>query len=171
MNNNIRKLEKEYDLIESYEFYQAQVQGTNINARTLLATDYLNHFNEIIMLVEMISDMPECIEDVAAWSPKNYQDHFRESSFAHRDLAVAAYDYVPALYRVPFERLISELNILILKVVATVLDEQPADNKSETGAAALLGPELRMLIEKAGGVINGEHEGTDQTDIDAMLRF
>ncbi len=170
MTNNKENFIKTIEIADSYEDFKILVQGTNINARTLLATDYLNHFNEIIMLVEMISDMPECIGDVAAWSPKSYQDHFRESSFSDRDLAVAAYDYVPALYRVPFERLISELNILVLKVAAALLDETQTGNKGEIGAATLLGPELRRLIERAGGIINGEHEGAGQSDIDAMLR-
>ncbi|MEO8318885.1 MAG: hypothetical protein ABI561_11235, partial [Bradyrhizobium sp.] len=38
----------------------AQLKAANINPRTGLATDYLNHFNEAIMLLEMVPDMPEC---------------------------------------------------------------------------------------------------------------
>ena len=36
----------------------ARLRAANINPRTGLATDYLNHFNEAIMLLEMIPDMP-----------------------------------------------------------------------------------------------------------------
>ena len=43
-----------------------RLQGTNINTSKLLATDYLNHFNEVIMLIEMVPDMPDIIEDVLA---------------------------------------------------------------------------------------------------------
>ena len=32
------------------------VRGSNINEETLLATDYLNHFNEAIMLLELVTD-------------------------------------------------------------------------------------------------------------------
>ena len=39
------------------------VRGKNINETTLLATDYLNHFNEIIMVLELVPDMPECLEE------------------------------------------------------------------------------------------------------------
>ena len=53
------------------------VRGKNINQNTLLATDYLNHFNEIIMLLEMVPSMPECYEDAAGWRPKSYAEHFR----------------------------------------------------------------------------------------------
>ena len=45
----------------------ARLRAANINPRTGLATDYLNHFNEAIMLLEMIPDMPECAEDFLLW--------------------------------------------------------------------------------------------------------
>ncbi len=45
-----------------YLAFQHKVRGTNINEQTLLATDYLNHFNEIAMMLEMIPDMPEFLE-------------------------------------------------------------------------------------------------------------
>ena len=49
----------------------AQLRAANINPRTGLATDYLNHFNEAIMLLEMIPDMPECAEEFLAWHPRS----------------------------------------------------------------------------------------------------
>ena len=48
------------------ESWAQRLQGTNINVNTLLATDYLNHFNEVIMLIEMLPDMPDMLEDVLA---------------------------------------------------------------------------------------------------------
>jgi len=169
MTNNIKTTRKHTKTIESYEKYQDLVKGTNINEVTLLATDYLNHFNEIIMLIDMIPDMPDCMEDVAAWEPKSYQDHFRDSGFSDRDLAVEAYDYVPAIYRGPCERIISHLDTLILQVARQL--NQAAANKddAEMAAAVMFGAEMRLLVEKAGAIINGETEGHDQADIDAVL--
>ena len=37
--------------------------AVNINAATGLATDYLNHFNEAIMLLEMLASAPEFRDD------------------------------------------------------------------------------------------------------------
>lgn len=169
MTNNIKTVRKHPETIESYEKYQDLVKDTNINGITLLATDYLNHFNEIIMLVDMITDMPECIEDVAAWEPKSYQDHFRDSGFSDKDLAVAAYEHVPAQFRQPFERLINQLNALVLQVVSRLMEAPVAENQEEIAATALFGLEMRLLVEKAGAIINGEMEWHDQADIDAML--
>ena len=41
-----------------YPEFCARAKGTNVNDRTLLATDYLNHVNEIIMLLELVPDAP-----------------------------------------------------------------------------------------------------------------
>src|SRR3546814_196200 len=43
--------------------YRRLVRGTNINATSLLATDYLNHFNEVVMVLELVPDMPERSEE------------------------------------------------------------------------------------------------------------
>ena len=61
-----------------------------------LATDYLNHFNEAIMLLEMVPDMPECAEDFLTWTPLSYAEHFWASNFKARDLAIEAYECVRA---------------------------------------------------------------------------
>ena len=73
-----------------------RVRGTNINEQTLLATDYLNHFNEIVMTMEMVPDMPKFLEEAKAWQPKTYQDHFRDSGFTDKDLVIEAYRHAPA---------------------------------------------------------------------------
>jgi hypothetical protein len=52
----------------------AQLRAANINPRTGLATDYLNHFNEAIMLLEMIPDIPQCAEEFLGWQPLSYRE-------------------------------------------------------------------------------------------------
>ena len=57
------------------------LRAANINPRTGLATDYLNHFNEAVMLLEMIPDMPECAEDFLGWQPLSYRRAFHGVQF------------------------------------------------------------------------------------------
>jgi len=54
----------------------AQLKAANINPRTGLATDYLNHFNEAIMVLELIPSMPACTEDLMEWNVTTYREHF-----------------------------------------------------------------------------------------------
>src|SRR5229473_3994602 len=83
----------------------AELRAANINPRTGLATDYLNHFNEAIMLLEMIPDIPECAEDFLAWTPLSYAEHFWASNFKARDLAIEAYESADAKVRTEFDNL------------------------------------------------------------------
>ena len=79
------------------------MRAANINPRTGLATDYLNHFNEAIMLLEMIPDMPECADDFLIWRPLTYTEHFVASNFKARDLAIEAYESADAIIRAEFD--------------------------------------------------------------------
>ena len=65
--------------------------GPNINPVTGLSTDYLNHFTEAIMLLEILPAMPDCLDDFLAWEPKDYREHFAASRFSNRDAVIAAY--------------------------------------------------------------------------------
>ena len=50
----------------------AELAAANINPQTGLATDYLNHFNEAVMLLDMIPDVPDCVQDFMEWRPLAY---------------------------------------------------------------------------------------------------
>ncbi len=151
--------------------FRKLVSGSNINEQTLLATDYLNHFNEVVMLIEMIADMPECLEDAKAWAPKSYQDHFRDSNFSNRDLAVEAYEHAPERYRVPFEQVVAGLNHLISTGIERI--EQALETREDgrvRDAVTTVSRDLQGLIDKAGAIIHGEETVLDQMDIDQIMR-
>src|SRR6266542_3295344 len=91
-----------------------QLRAANINPRTGLATDYLNHFNEAIMLLEMVPDMPECAEDFLTWTPLSYAEHFWASNFKARDLAIEAYELSDA--RIAFDNITSTMTSILTAV-------------------------------------------------------
>src|ERR1041385_4356145 len=70
----------------------ARLAAANINPKTGLATDYLNHFNEAIMLLDLLPETPECIVELIGWEPLSYAAHFAASHFKDKDLAIAAYE-------------------------------------------------------------------------------
>src|SRR5216684_5935347 len=91
----------------------AQLRAANINPRTGLATDYLNHFNEAVMLLEMVPDMPECAEDFLTWTPLSYAEHFTASHFKARDLAIEAYESADARIRTEFDNIASTMTSIL----------------------------------------------------------
>ena len=132
----------------------AVLRAANINPRTGLATDYLNHFNEAIMLLEMIPDMPECAEDFLTWSPLSYAEHFWASNFKARDLAIEAYELSDA--KVEFDKITASMTS-ILTAVGTAMREARQD-KTRATLAEQATDWVKPLVALAGGIINGGTE-------------
>jgi hypothetical protein len=141
----------------------AELVVANINPRTGLATDYLNHFNEAVMLLEMIPDMPECSEDFLAWSPLSYREHFMASNFKAKDLAISTYESADPDLRAEFEQ-ITDTITSILTAVAAAMREANQDQTRARLAEQAIGW-LRPLVSAAGGVINGGLEA----DVDSIM--
>jgi len=139
----------------------AQLRAANINPRTGLATDYLNHFNEAIMLLEMIPDMPECADDFLAWQPLSYAEHFMASNFKARDLAIEAYDAADTRTRAEFDR-ITDTMTSILTAVGSAMREARQDKTRATLAEQATGW-VKPLVALAGGIINGATEADVET--------
>lgn len=149
-----------------------RARGSNVNDRTLLATDYLNHINEIVMLVELIPDAPECLDDCKAWQPLGYREHFINSGIADRDLAIEAYDYSPPEFRVAFDRLVMEMNRLVALSIARLEEALAAGNEDITRLIATRASRnLQDLIGQAGAVIHGETPVLDQAAIDLLMEI
>lgn len=134
----------------------AQLKAANINPRTGLATDYLNHFNEAIMLLEMVPDMPECAEDFLAWAPLSYAQHFVASNFKDRDLAIEAYEMAEPSIRSEFDKLTDNMTS-ILTAVGSAMREAKQDKTRATLAEQATGW-VKPLVMLTAGVINGASE-------------
>ena len=141
----------------------AQLRAANINPRTGLASDYLNHFNEAVMLLEMIPDIPECAEDFLEWHPLTYQEHFMASHFKARDLAIEAYDSADAIIRAEFDNITSAMTS-ILTAVSEAMGEARQD-KTRARLAEQATGWVKPLVALAGGIING---GTE-ADVDYIM--
>jgi hypothetical protein len=142
----------------------AQLRAANINPRTGLATDYLNHFNEAIMLLEMIPDMPECAEDFLGWRPLSYAEHFMASNFKARDLAIEAYDDADAAIRTEFDNITGAMTS-ILTAVGAAMRQAKRDKTRATLAEQATGW-VKPLVALAGGIINGRG---NEADVDYIM--
>jgi hypothetical protein len=131
----------------------AQLSAANINPRTGLATDYLNHFNEAIMLLEMIPDMPECAEDFLGWQPLSYREHFMASNFKARDLAISAYDSADAGIRDDFDRVTGAMTSILTAVGAAI--RAGHDDITRARLAEQATSWVKPLVTLAGSIING----------------
>jgi hypothetical protein len=130
-----------------------ELLAANINPRTGLATDYLNHFNEAIMLLEMIPDMPECTDDFLGWQPLSYSEHFKASNFKARDLAISSYEMANPVVRDEFDNLTYTMTSILTAVGGAM--RQVKQDKSRAELALQATGWVKPLVMLAGGIING----------------
>ena len=149
-----------------------RLADANINPATGLATDYLNHFNEAIMLLEMLSSCPDCRGDFLAWRPMNYREHFMASRFKGRDIAVAAYDAADPTVRGCLDTLAGTMTAVLEATRATMSADMPPEAAGALADRAAAW--LRPLVARAGAVINGDADANlpdaPQAVVDGLMK-
>jgi len=153
----------------------ARLAAANINPKTGLATDYLNHFNEAIMLLDLLPQMPECIVELIGWEPLTYEEHFHASHLRDRELAVSAYAVAEPIARVRLDELADTMNALLVATCEAF--QKRASLDAATALATETAARLKPLVARAGAVINGYDieksddmtTGEQQATVDALL--
>jgi hypothetical protein len=122
--------------------------------------NYLKHFNEVIMLLEMIPDMPECTEDFLAWSPLSYAQHFTTSNFKTKELAISAYEAADPDIRAEFDQMTETATSILKEVGAALVEATRDESKAELAQQAI--DWLKPLVA-AAGVIDGGYDADVET--------
>ena len=151
---------------------QSHRGGPNINPETGLSTDYLNHFAEAIMVLEMLSAIPECLDELRAWQPKTYAEHFAASRFTNRDAIIDAYRNADPTLRQALDRASGLLNATVGRARQLMLQHIGTPEAEAIVRRAL--EHLRPLIARTAALINGattDDAGRQgpQAAIDAMF--
>jgi len=137
--------------------FRSHVPGTNINESTLIASDYLNHFHELVMLLEAIGTEPkEFADDLMSWRPLTYEEHFSESGFRDKNLAIAAYRRAPPRIRARFDEAVARLHSEALTIVGEVAGQLGSGKGRLDKACEHAAQRLRVLIDEANAIANGE---------------
>ena len=141
------------------EHYRSHLDGTNINKKSMLTTDYLNHFSGVLMLIEMLPTDPETFaEDVLDWSPLSYEEHCEVTGLRAKELAVQAYEHAPVDIRQAFDGVVDELNgtlVGLLDEIRSSMEQHKTDQLVEF--CTQMTPQVRDLISQAADIVN---EGT-----------
>jgi hypothetical protein len=142
----------------------------NINPATGLCTDYLNHFAEAMMAIEMAGEMPECLDHLRRWRPMTYRQHFEASRFSNREAVIRAYQASDPELRTALESASATLNALLIATRDAVLHCHAANAEPLTRRAL---KDIRPLIARTAALINGGASGcrrvNTQAEIDAMF--
>jgi hypothetical protein len=140
----------------------------NIVPATGLATDYLNVFNEAVMLFDLLPDMPDMIEELLVWQPLTYEQHFGRSTFQAKELAILAYQNCGPSLKAPFDALSDETGIVIARAIVTA-QEMMASGASLADFVAKSSITMHAAIMMLDRMVHGGNVGGEQDDIDALF--
>lgn len=152
------------------EAFQERVAGTNIDPRSLLSTDYFNHFNEVVMMLGMVGDMPELLSDIDTWDFKTYREHFMESGLGFAPLAIECYEVAPPELRERFEKIATQMSMLIVETRVKLRQTWEAGEMDKfKDMANLHSMELQGMIDDGAAIVHGYTVAMDQSKIDDMF--
>jgi hypothetical protein len=130
-----------------------------VNPASGIANDYLNQYNEILLLVENLPVLlPEMVDELLAWKPKSYREYFETSPLPRGDIAIKIYQSLNPNFRQLFEAHVQSINAFANTAI-TVLGDQThghGDLSQEYIEAfcAEISKILRAEIEKANDFVN-----------------
>jgi hypothetical protein len=120
--------------------------------RSGLSTDYLNHYSEILMMIEMASFDGDVVEELGTWQPIGYREYFLKSPLRRAPSAIAAYDRLPADQRTAFEQNVQALDKLAQAAILAL--QPPCHHKNVVLIGAVIGPAIRRQIDRAAAFLN-----------------
>jgi hypothetical protein len=121
-------------------------------ARAHLSNDYLNHYSEVLMLIEMAEMDPEIARELSAWRPQSYRDYFAASRLRRAADALAGYEALAPDRREAFEAIVDAMDRLALTAIAAL--EPPCAPGEAALVAKVTLPAFRGLIESAASFLN-----------------
>jgi hypothetical protein len=117
-----------------------------------LSNDFLNHYSEVLMLIEMAADDPTIGADLSEWSPVSYRSYFDASELRRASAALLAYDALPEDRRVAFEKLVARMDTLATMAIFAL--QPPYEPETASVIVEATAPTLRGLIAQAGAFLN-----------------
>jgi hypothetical protein len=151
-------------------YSETELKAANVNPHTGLATDYLNLFNEAIMLFEMGLDMPDMAEELVDWKKRSYVEHFENSGFEMKDVVISAYRHAEAEMRVSFDEVCAHaLNVFDSSIDILLSSPDPEAARPELERRL---QEMKALVVEMDSHIHGKPEAMEinaQSEVDALF--
>ena len=151
----------QYNDLENYTNNQEVAQALsaiNVNLSTGFATNYLNHYVEILLLLEMLPSMPEGIEDILLWKPIDYAEHVRQSGLPKSELVLEAFEHSNPKRKDMLRDVTNEVDTEVLRYIDQAQKAVALGDNEQTSAISSQAKEvLTPMLEKVSGVICSPH--------------
>ena len=130
-----------------------------VNPASGIANDYLNHFNEILLMIENLPILlPEMVEDILQWKQVSYTEYFKKSPLPGSAEALRIYDALDPNFRTDFEAMIELLDKIVLSSIEIIFDHRLPDGTIEPDAIGEIceqnSADLRTVLDRTADLIN-----------------
>ncbi|NJM36189.1 MAG: DUF1446 domain-containing protein [Rhodomicrobium sp.] len=130
-----------------------------VNPESGVANDYLNHFNEILLMIENLPALlPEMVDEMLAWKPVSYREYFERSPLPGSKKTLEIYDSLDETFRKDFESMIELLDTIVLRSVAIVTENRLPDGTIDPegidGVCEKLAADLRVVLDRTADLVN-----------------
>lgn len=136
----------------------ARSQGVSgVDPASGLASDYLNHLYEPLLILEHLDSDPDLLDDLAEWQPRSYMRHFDRSGRSDRDVVLDSYRGAHPGIRTQFDALAREAGEALATALPNLLDKARGGDDVAQHAAVLAGM-LRRYIQALDSIIHGRDQ-------------
>lgn len=143
-----------------------------VNPASGLANDFLNVYNEILMLIELLPAMPELADDIAAWRPASYRAYFMQSRLPGSDEALSKYAMLEPSFRAIFEASVEQLaegGVAAVQAITEAVSFGAKDGGQQIAdLCASCVAHLRRLLDSTEQMVNFGHVA-EGGDLQAMV--
>ena len=95
-----------------------------------IANDYLNHFNEVLLLIENLPTLlPEMLDELLEWKPVTYREYFAKSLLPGSAAALEIYEGLDDSFRRDFESIIDGVNAMAIASIDVIRAHRGPDGE------------------------------------------
>ena len=139
-----------------------------VNPASGIANDYLNHFNEVLLLIENLPTLlPEMLDELLEWRPVTYREYFAKSLLPGSARALEIYEGLDEGFRRDFECIIDGVNAMATASIDVIrahrgpdgeVDPSRVSDFCENASCA-----IRSALNRASDLVNNGRENAAET--------
>ena len=130
-----------------------------VNPQSGIANDYLNHFNEILLLIENLPALlPEMVDEIVAWKPVGYREYFEKSPLPGSKETLKIYDSLDEAFRRDFDYMIELLDKIVLHSIDIINKNRLPDGTLDPDGIGeiceRLSASMRVVLDRTADLVN-----------------
>jgi hypothetical protein len=130
-----------------------------VNPESGIANDYLNHFNEVFLMIENLPVLlPEMVDELMQWRPMSYVEYFQRSPLPASAETLKIYETLDDSFRADFEAMIVLLDRSVLQCVELISAHRLPDGTIEPEAITEMcekyANDLRAVLDRTADLVN-----------------